>query len=155
MRWGVWSIFLMYYFSHPVFIYSVIRFWSYVPASNFPKNKKLDLNSGNFLLVGSSPGRLSVFWATTFFGQIEGQNKFDWNLIVHFILALTYACKEFWIKFYFRMLQHSLGGAVIFLSLQHFIAHALDKMTVWVWAPCSTHPYIFDQTSTHAQAMAN
>ena len=26
-----------------------------VHASNFPKNQKLDLNSGNFLLVGSSP----------------------------------------------------------------------------------------------------
>ena len=44
------------FFHHPGFIYSIIRFQSYVPALNFPKNQKLDLNSGNFLLVGLSPG---------------------------------------------------------------------------------------------------
>ena len=49
------NIYTIYYFSHRVFIYSVNWFWSYVPALNFPKNQKLDPNSKNFLLVGSSP----------------------------------------------------------------------------------------------------
>ena len=49
------NIFTMYYFGHLVFIYLVIWFRSNVPASNFPKNQKLDLNSGNFFVGRIKP----------------------------------------------------------------------------------------------------
>ena len=35
---------------------------------------------------------------------------------------------HFTCAFYNGMLRHSLGGAIIFISLQHFIAPALDLM---------------------------
>ena len=44
-----------YYFGRPVFKYSVFWLWSYVPASKFPKNQKLDPNSEKNLSVGLSP----------------------------------------------------------------------------------------------------
>ena len=60
----IWPNITTYYFCHPVFIYSVVGIWSNVPASNFPKNQKLDPNSGNFLLVGLSP---DVFLRRSYF----------------------------------------------------------------------------------------
>ena len=42
-------------------------------------------------------------------------------------------------QFYNGMLRHSLGGAVICISLQYFIAPALDLMPA-LWGSCSLPP---------------